>query len=95
MVPLPRFASWEDFSAWLEEQCRKRQAEILRGHAETIGARLAWDLEAMADLPAAPVRRLRLGHGTGQLAGIGALQDQRLFGAGRQRPQRRLDRGPC
>ena len=54
MVPLPRFASWEDFNAWLEAQCRKRQAEILRGHAETIGERLARDLEAMADLPAAP-----------------------------------------
>ncbi len=54
MVPLPRFATWDDFNAWLEEQCRKRQAEILRGHAETIGARLARDLEAMADLPAAP-----------------------------------------
>ena len=54
MVPLPRFASWEDFNAWLETQCRKRQAEILRGHAETIGARLARDLEAMADLPPAP-----------------------------------------
>ena len=54
MVPLPRFASWEDFNAWLEEQCRKRQAEILRGHTETIGARLARDLAAMADLPAAP-----------------------------------------
>jgi hypothetical protein len=54
MVPLPRFASWEDFNIWLEAQCRKRQAEILRGHAETIGARLARDLEVMADLPAAP-----------------------------------------
>jgi transposase len=54
MVPLPRFATWEDFNAWLEEQCRKRQAQILRGHAETIGARLTRDLEAMADLPAAP-----------------------------------------
>jgi hypothetical protein len=29
MVPLPRFASWEDFNAWLEEQCRRRQAAIL------------------------------------------------------------------
>ncbi len=54
MVPLPRFASWEDFNALLEAQCRKRQAEILRGHAETIGARLARDLEAMADLPPVP-----------------------------------------
>ena len=54
MVPLPRFATWDDFNAWLEAQCRKRQAEILRGHAETIGERLARDLEAMADLPSAP-----------------------------------------
>jgi hypothetical protein len=37
MVPLPRFASWDDFNAWLEEQCRKRQAVVLRGHTETIG----------------------------------------------------------
>ena len=54
MVPLPRFASWEDFNRWLEAQCRKRQADILRGHTETIGARLSRDLAAMADLPAAP-----------------------------------------
>ncbi len=54
MVPLPRFASWEDFNDWLEAQCRKRQADILRGHAETIGERLARDLAAMVDLPAAP-----------------------------------------
>ena len=54
MVPVPCFASWGEFNAWLEEQCRKRQADILRGHGETIGQRLGRDLEAMADLPAAP-----------------------------------------
>ncbi len=54
MVPLPRFASWAAFNAWLEEQCRKRQADILRGHTETIGQRLQRDLEAMAELPPAP-----------------------------------------
>ena len=54
MVPLPRFASWDDFNAWLEEQCRKRQADILRGHSETIGQRLQRDLQAMAELPPAP-----------------------------------------
>lgn len=54
MVPLPRFATWDDFNAWLEEQCRKRQADILRGHSETIGERLQRDLEAMVPLPAAP-----------------------------------------
>lgn len=25
MVPLPRVATWEDFNAWLEDHCRKRQ----------------------------------------------------------------------
>jgi len=54
MVPLPCFATWDDFNAWLEEQCRKRQADILRGHSETIGERLERDLEAMAPLPPAP-----------------------------------------
>jgi len=54
MVPVPRFASWDEFNTWLEEQCRKRQADTLRGHGETIGQRLARDLEAMAGLPAAP-----------------------------------------
>ena len=37
MVPLPRFASWEAFNLRLEEQCRRRQGDILRGHRETIG----------------------------------------------------------
>ena len=53
MVPLPRFASWEAFNRRLEEQCRSRQGDILRGHRETIGERLTRDLEAMA----APRRR--------------------------------------
>jgi transposase len=54
MVPLPEFASWDDFNTWLEEQCRKRQADILRGHRDKIGARLERDLEAMMPLPPAP-----------------------------------------
>ena len=54
MVPIPRFASWDEFNTWLEERCRKRQADTLRGHGEAIGLRLERDLEAMADLPAAP-----------------------------------------
>lgn len=54
MVPLPRFATWEEFNAWLEEQCRKRHADTLRGHGETIGQRLQRDLGAMMPLPPAP-----------------------------------------
>jgi hypothetical protein len=54
MVPIPHFATWEAFNLWLEEQCRKRQADVLRGHSESIGQRLVRDLEAMMDLPACP-----------------------------------------
>jgi hypothetical protein len=54
LVPVPRFATWEKFNLWLEGQCRRRQADVLRGQSETIGERLVRDLAAMADLPAAP-----------------------------------------
>ncbi len=54
MVPVPRFPSWEAFNASLEEQCRKRQGDTLRGHTETIGQRLVRDLDVMAALPPAP-----------------------------------------
>jgi len=52
MVPMPQFPTWDAFNLWLEEQCRKRQADVLRGHSESIGQRLARDLDAMMDLPA-------------------------------------------
>ena len=39
MTPRPRFASWDAFNAYLEEQCRNRQGDILRGHRESIGER--------------------------------------------------------
>lgn len=48
MVPMPRFASWDAFNFWLEEQCRKRQADVLRGHEETIGQRLTRDMDALS-----------------------------------------------
>ena len=54
MVPIPRFADWDAFNDYLEEQCRKRQADILRGHKNSIGERLGADLAAMRPLPAAP-----------------------------------------
>jgi len=54
MVPMPRFPTWEAFNLWLEEQCRKRQNDRLRGENETIGERLRRDLAAMQDLPASP-----------------------------------------
>ena len=54
MVPRPRFASWDTFNAQLEEQCRNRQGEVVRGHRETIGERLRRDCEALMVLPPAP-----------------------------------------
>lgn len=54
MVPMPRFADWTAFNDYLEEQCCKRQADILRGHKISIGERLEADLAAMRILPAAP-----------------------------------------
>ena len=54
MVPLPEFATWEAFNLWLEEQCRKRQQDVLRGEGETIGERLQRDLAEMRSLPASP-----------------------------------------
>jgi len=50
MVPIPQFATWEAFNAWLEEQCRKRQRDKLRAENETIGERLQRDLVAMRSL---------------------------------------------
>ena len=52
MVPLPRFASFDDLNAWLEDQCRRRMSDKLRGHNETIGERLKRDIAAFQDLPA-------------------------------------------
>ena len=54
MVPMPRFASWAEFNDYLKEQCRKRQADVLRGHKISIGERMQSDLAAMQSLPATP-----------------------------------------
>ena len=54
MVPVGAFPDWEAFNEYLEEQCRKRQGDVLRGHKTSIGERLQADLAAMRDLPGAP-----------------------------------------
>ena len=54
MVPLPRFASLEALNRYLEQRCRERQGDVLRGHRESIAKRLERDLEAMTALPGAP-----------------------------------------
>ena len=54
MTPLPRFASWDAFNGHLEEQCRNRQNDVLRGHRETIGERFERDRETLMALPPMP-----------------------------------------
>jgi len=54
LVPLPRAASFEELNQQLEARCRRRFDDRLRGHDETIGARLAADRAAFLDLPAVP-----------------------------------------
>jgi hypothetical protein len=54
LVPLPRAVTFNALNAELIEGCRARLGARLRGHDETIGERLARDLAAFHDLPAAP-----------------------------------------
>ena len=54
LVPAPRFDSFDGLNASLEQQCLKRQDDILRGHSETIGERLMRDLDALMILPPTP-----------------------------------------
>jgi len=54
MVPMPRFESWDAFNAHLEEQCRSRQRDVLRGHRESIGERLVRDQAVLTALPSTP-----------------------------------------
>jgi len=54
LVPVPRAVSLTALNEQLLEGCRRRLGDRLRGHDETIGERLARDLAAFGDLPAAP-----------------------------------------
>ncbi len=54
LVPAPRFDSFDALNAWLEEQCLKRQDDVVRGHGESIGERLLRDLDTLMVLPATP-----------------------------------------
>jgi transposase len=53
LVPIPVFESFEALNAYLLECCRRRLADCLRGHDETIGERLKRDIAALqTPLPA-------------------------------------------
>ena len=53
MVPIPRYATWEEFNEHLLTQCQKRRERRLRGHQQTIGERFERDREQLLPLPAA------------------------------------------
>jgi transposase len=55
MTPIPQAASFDDLNAMLAERCRTRQTERAGRHTETIGERIAADLQAFRDLPAVPL----------------------------------------
>ena len=54
LVPVPKAVSLTALNEHLLEGCRRRLGDRLRGHDETIGDRLALDLEAFHGLPPAP-----------------------------------------
>ena len=53
LVPIPVFESFEALNAYLVDCCRRRMADLLRGHDQTIAERLEHDLAAFqTPLPA-------------------------------------------
>lgn len=52
LVPVPRMGSWEELNVYLLEQCRKRRAQRVWGHEETIGERFERDRAVLLPLPA-------------------------------------------
>ena len=54
LVPIPSYGSFDELNAHLEEKCLERRERRLRGHKETIGERMARDLDALLPLPSTP-----------------------------------------
>ena len=85
MVPLPRFASFEAFNEYLEQRCRERQGDILRGHRERIGERPQTRPRGDGRAAGGAIRCLSPSPRSGELAVPGALPEQRLLRPGRLR----------
>jgi hypothetical protein len=99
LVPAPRFDSFDDLNAWLEEQCLKRQDDVVRGHGETIGERLMRDLDALMPLPPAPYDACEKVSTRATSISMVRYRSPELslglFRAGRLRPPRRPGPGLC
>ena len=52
LVPIPTYRSFDELNAHLQEKCLERMKRRLSGHKETMGERMARDLEALLPLPA-------------------------------------------
>ena len=54
LAPIPTYRSFDELNAHLKEKCKERMERRLRGHEETIGERMARDVDALLSLPVAP-----------------------------------------
>ena len=54
MVPVPSYRNFDELNAHLREKCLERMERRLRGHRETIGERMARDVDALLPLPSTP-----------------------------------------
>ena len=54
LVPIPSYESFDELNAHLQEKCLERMKRRLRGHKETIGERMARDVDALLPLPTTP-----------------------------------------
>ena len=54
LVPIPTYRSFDELNAHLEEKCLERMERRLRGHGETIGERMARDVDVLLPLTGTP-----------------------------------------
>ena len=95
LVPLPVFESFEALNAYLVGCCRRRMADRLRGHDETIAQRLERDLAAF-QRPLAPAYDACEKVATRSLVSVaGSLPAQRLLGPDDVRSSRRACSRVC
>ena len=53
-MPIPTYRSFDELNAHLEEKCLERMERRLRGYRETIGERMARNVDVLLPLPATP-----------------------------------------
>ena len=89
LVRIPVFESFEALNAYLVECCRRRMADRLRGHDETIAQRLERDLAAFQRPLPPPYDACEKVATTSLFAVAGSLPAQRLLGPDDVRSSRR------